>query len=602
MATGERTGRTSLWWGLLPILLAVLLGGLLPASSCAAATPSFVEQSAIVVGGEPKFLLFDAEGSRLFASDFAGDRVVVVDLPSGLAVGGLQVPDGPAGLALSADGRWLFVASYWGGHIYRFDLADLAKPPLARFMGDDSCPWDLKTVRGAGGRELLAVTLHHKDTLALLDAATLDTVASFPTAWFPYMMDVDFTAGLLYAVAYGGPLGGEVLCVDVVRMRELWRAPAGRGAFDVRVAPGGAESGNVVEPGSVFVVDFNGQAVTMFGPEGEDRGSLRLEGTPRNGRFSATGDRFYVSLQARNQVAELSAGTLEAVGAVGTGSRPGALEWVTAVLPFAPEGESGSSSSAWLAVGNQGDGTISLLGLGDAVPGFADVPADHLFARDIRVLALRGALSGYPPESGVASAAGAADGTGTASGAVSTAASGAAPAAALLFRPEDPLARAQAAKVVVAALSLHTAEIEPAAIEFTDVSEETGTYPFDYVQEATRAGIVGGVSSFPPRFSPYTPVTRLQLLRMLVRGAEAVGTPLPTGRGSSPFYDIGPAHPDFAVIMTAYRAGLTAGVPGPDGHLRLRAYEPASRGQTARMVCNLLAALGRALTFGPPAG
>ncbi len=533
-----------------------------------------------MVGGEPKFLLRDASrersGERLFVSDFAGDRVVVVDLDSGLAVGSLQVPGGPAGLALSEKSGWLFVASYWGDSIYRFDVSDLGRPPLVRFTGGDSCPWDLQSIRGANGREYVAATLHHRDSLILLDPATLDTVVSFPTAWFPYMMDVDQERGLLFAVAYGGPLGGELLCVDVTTLTEMWRVPAGRGAFDVCVYPGN-KAGGAPEAGSLFVVDFNGQAVKVFGAGGEERGSFRLEGTPRHAVFDEEGERFFVSLQARGRVAEIASGPREVVGAVSVGSRPGPLAWMDVALPFAPVGEPGPPISPHLVVGNQGDGTLSILGPGGAVAEFTDVPPGHLFARDIRVLVLRGALSGYPPESGGA-------------------------AGSPLFRPDGPLARAQAAKVVVGALSLHTAEIEPAALDFTDVPPETGTYPFDYVQEAVRAGIVSGVSAAPPRFSPYTPVTRLQLLRMLVRAAEAVGTPLPVGRGPSPFYDIGPAHPDFGVVMTAYRAGLTAGVPGADGRLRLQGYDPATRGQTARMVCNLLAALGHAVTFGAPAG
>ena len=219
------------------------------------------------------------------------------------------------------------------------------------------------------------------------------------------------------------------------------------------------------------------------------------------------------------------------------------------------------SGNPVLAVANQGDGTVSLLSAGDPVPEFADVPLSHRFHREIRVLALRGALGGYL-EAGAA-----------------------------VFRPDDTLVRAQLAKVLVGALGLHTEAVEAASVPFTDVPADSGTYPFDYVQEASRLGIVSGVTLDPPRFQPFQPVTRVQLARMAVRAAGAVGSPLPVPEGSSPFWDIKTTDPDLPTIMAAYHAGIVSGIPGVDGHLRFQPYSPATRGQTARIVFNLLGAL-----------
>ncbi len=110
---------------------------------------------------------------------------------------------------------------------------------------------------------------------------------------------------------------------------------------------------------------------------------------------------------------------------------------------------------------------------------------------------------------------------------------------------------------------------------------------------------MSGVTLDPPRFKPYRqPVTRIQLTRMAVRAATAVGSPLPVPSGSSPFWDIKSTDPDLPTIMAAYQAGIVSGIPGADGHLRFQPYTPATRGQTARIVFNLLGALHGAVPGG----
>ena len=216
-------------------------------------------------------------------------------------------------------------------------------------------------------------------------------------------------------------------------------------------------------------------------------------------------------------------------------------------------------------VGNQGDGTVSLLSDGRSVPEFEDVPRSHPLHREIRVLALRHAIEGYDLGG-----------------------------ERFEFRPGAGLMRAQIAKMLVGVLALHTAEVETAgALPFADVPQDSGTYPYDYVEEAARLGLVKGFVTDPPVFKPYTPVTRIQLLRMAVRAAEATGSPLPVPAGPSPFRDIGPSDADLEIVKAAYGAGMVAGFTGADGYLRLRPYDPADRGETAHVLFALLGSLGR---------
>lgn len=522
------------------VALTLAAASLLTNTPVAVAGPLLHERGAIVIGGEPKYLLADPAGATLYVSDFAGGDVAVVDTATGLVTRRLPVPDGPVGLALSADGATLYVASYFGEAVYRFDTESGRREALAQGIG---APWDVLLVDAPGRGELLAVTEHHDKAVVFLDPESLSRAASVPTTVFPYQMDVDSAAGRLYVISYGGRSGGQLEAVDLETLSPLWVRNTGEGSFDVRL-----DSAN----GVLLVSDFVGKTLSRVGLDGALLDTRSLGGSPKALRLSSDGADLFAALQTVDQVAAYDPTTGVGRAAERVGSRPGALAWV-----------SGTNAATALAVANQGDGTVSLLSAGDPVPEFVDVPLSHRFHREIRVLALRGALGGYQ-EAGAA-----------------------------VFRPDATLVRAQLAKVLVAALALHTEAVEPASVPFIDVSADSGTYPFDYVQEAARQGIVSGVTTDPPRFKPYDAVTRIQLTRMAVRAAAAVGPPLPVTQGTSPFWDVKATDPDLTTILAAYQAGIVSGIPGADGHLRFQPYSPATRGQTARVVFNLLGALHR---------
>lgn len=528
------------------LLLAALVGLLVPTAARAMA-----ETGAIVMGGEPKYLLPDVSGGRLFVSDFTGEEVAVVDLTTGLVVRRLPAPGSPVGLALSSQG--LYVAAYFGNSV---SLMDPVTGSVRARRADLSAPWDLKLVDGPAGRRLLVVTEHHGNAVTFLDPATLQQVARVPTGYFPYQMDVDQDAHVLYVAVYGGARtgdnqgGGQVEAIDLRTLTTLWTSGAGQGSFDV-----------VVDPiaGRVLVSDFVGSTFSRVGTDGSGLTQRKLSGKPKGAELSPDGTELWLALQTTDSVVGVDPllGTLKDIVAVG--SLPGPEAWLQGV------GGTGSTDAPTLLVGNQGDGTISLLSDGRSVPEFEDVPRSHPLHREIRALALRHAIEGYDLGG-----------------------------ERFEFRPGSGLMRAQIAKMLVGALALHTPEVETAgALVFADVPQSSGTYPYDYVQEAARLGLVKGFVTDPPVFKPYTPVTRIQLLRMAVRAAQAMGSPLAVPAGPSPFRDIGPSDADLEIAKAAYAAGMVSGVTGTDGYLRLRPYDPAERGETAHVLFALLGSLGR---------
>ncbi len=200
---------------------------------------------------------------------------------------------------------------------------------------------------------------------------------------------------------------------------------------------------------------------------------------------------------------------------------------------------------------------------------FLDMGSDHRFYPYVSMLLERGVVSGkeVPPSSGL-----------------------------WYYQPDENVKRAQFAKMVVEAVGLHTQTVESIdAPSFPDVRPayddhgELLAYPFDYVEEAAAAGIVGGYAD--GWFRPWDPLKRIQLVRMILRAAAAAGHPFAPYQGSETvFADIPPSSPFYADAMTGYENGIMTGtVEG--GVRRLNPGDPATRGQVAKMTANLLSGL-----------
>lgn len=87
------------------------------------------------------------------------------------------------------------------------------------------------------------------------------------------------------------------------------------------------------------------------------------------------------------------------------------------------------------------------------------------------------------------------------------------------FRPDNPVLRAQCAKILCGAFELWVDE--SMSSPFTDSGEDDppSLYPHEYVAAAAAHGITRGLT--PSRFGPYEPVTRAQAATMPVQAAMA---------------------------------------------------------------------------------
>ncbi len=212
-----------------------------------------------------------------------------------------------------------------------------------------------------------------------------------------------------------------------------------------------------------------------------------------------------------------------------------------------------------------GDYTIGAYQTG-ATPrlSFADVPFDDPYREAIVSLAQAKVVGGYAGPNGV-----------------------------MLFKPADPVRRAQFAKMICGVLEIPVTEDLEAS--FTDLGHDDSKllYPHDYVAAAAAAGITKGLDPDvygPNVFGPYENITRAQVVTMIVRGAEklapkALSAP-PAGFAGA-LGDFSPQHAP--AMRRAEYNGLLAGVTkyGPEWD----PWRPATRGEVAQMLYALAARL-----------
>ncbi|MCX8032410.1 MAG: polysaccharide deacetylase family protein [Thermoleophilia bacterium] len=169
------------------------------------------------------------------------------------------------------------------------------------------------------------------------------------------------------------------------------------------------------------------------------------------------------------------------------------------------------------------------------------------------------------------------------------------------FGPGDLITRAQVAKVATLVGGLHTSTVEnvsnPSFVDVPVRRDSTGqvlAYPFDFVEEAARAGLVVGSIAPDGRlmFSPTQPVRRLHLAQLLARmlrqlkhcGAQESGSAaLAYEAGNNWFTDVPEyARADVALVV---RYGVMNGYSASS----FRPWEYAKRGQVALAMSRYLA-------------
>jgi hypothetical protein len=156
------------------------------------------------------------------------------------------------------------------------------------------------------------------------------------------------------------------------------------------------------------------------------------------------------------------------------------------------------------------------------------------------------------------------------------------------FGPEDPVLRAQFAKIIVGLLGIPVYEGLVAPFPDLGPDDPNDLYPHDYVAAAAAAGIIRGKTSGD--FDPWAAVTRAQAVTMVMRAASDYwGIPLPAlplgYAGTLNFTD-----PDHGYNMRqAEYVYLLEDIPGFSPNWN--PWAPARRGEVAQILWALQAEL-----------
>jgi hypothetical protein len=155
--------------------------------------------------------------------------------------------------------------------------------------------------------------------------------------------------------------------------------------------------------------------------------------------------------------------------------------------------------------------------------------------------------------------------------------------------PLRRVSRQELAKMIVLTLGLSVTDADTCA--FTDVSRTAGSslYPDHYVAVAWRNGIVVGMTL--TLFAPQEEVTRAQLVSMATRGLDLVRPDLFVEDPALSTDRISTGDDSLDITLRqAEGAGLTRGLEDYGAAWEL--WAPATLGEAARVLCNVLDALG----------
>jgi YVTN family beta-propeller protein len=129
-------------------------------------------------------LALSADGRTLFVLNDSDDSLYVLDTASGETISRTQVGDHPVTCRLTPDGKALYVANWGGSEVVRVDVSDPTRPAVAAHLTTGAHPNDLAL--SADNR--LFVSCGNADAVSILDTRDgkpMETIKTTPTPRAP---------------------------------------------------------------------------------------------------------------------------------------------------------------------------------------------------------------------------------------------------------------------------------------------------------------------------------------------------------------------------------------------------------------------------------
>jgi YVTN family beta-propeller protein len=222
----------------------------------------------VPVGAKPAGVALSPDGRRIYVTNPEGRSLSVVTRGAGAPVV-QEVPAGagPLGVAVAPDGR-VFVADWYGDTVAVLDPAGAPLGTLHVGASPSGMAAD-----PAGTR--LYVANREGDSLSVIDLATLATVATVPVGHAPFGVTVQ--GGRVFVA---NVQSGDVTVLDAATLRELRRLKVGEFPYAVAVTPDGAR---------VLVTNQHSGTLSVFdGPDYRPLPEIPWATTPRGSQCPQT--------------------------------------------------------------------------------------------------------------------------------------------------------------------------------------------------------------------------------------------------------------------------------------------------------------------------
>jgi YVTN family beta-propeller protein len=174
----------------------------------------------IVIGACPHDPVISADGEHVFVPCAGSGELAKVRLTDAFIVGRCDVGDGPSHLALHPDGTRIYSANSWDGTV------TCVSAEGERVADAPSGGWAHAIEATPDGRWVYVANFLD-DTLAVLDAATLERVALLATEAYPHGLDVSPDGRYVVATGFAS---NHVRVFEAGAHRELARVAVGKGS------------------------------------------------------------------------------------------------------------------------------------------------------------------------------------------------------------------------------------------------------------------------------------------------------------------------------------------------------------------------------------
>ncbi len=259
----------------------------------------------VPVGAKPAGVALSPDGRRVYVTNPEGRSLSVITRGTG-APDVQEVPAGagPLGVAVARDGR-VFVADWYGSTVA---VLDPAGAPLGTLQVGPS-PSGMAT--DPDGTRLY-VANREGDTLSVIDLRTLGTVATVPVGHA--LFGVTVQGGRVFVA---NVQSGDVSVLDAATLQEVRRLKVGEFPYAVAVTPDGAR---------VLVTNQHSGTLSVFdGPDYRPMPDIPVGDYPEGIAMSADGTRAYVAVWMDNKLAEVDVAAGRVVRHIAVGESPRAF-------------------------------------------------------------------------------------------------------------------------------------------------------------------------------------------------------------------------------------------------------------------------------------